>query len=342
MREWNRNFIFVFMLRLVTHIERLLWVHDCVIVPNLGGFVLQSIPAIYLQEEHVFRPMHKEILFNSTLTHQDGLLSESYMRTYGLDFRKANEMVGQDVDVLRHRLYENNRLDLGTIGTLSVGEEGQLIFSAIENHSLSVDAYGLPSFYFKPLTLLKQERQILFIPDHTLKKEKKDAIYIRINWGGVRVGATAAVVAAFVFLVSTPVKNVNPLMYTASFVPVELSVSKSENEVSAGVTDEKIIRFSGETVDTLSDVLEQEVRTVVPKTGKTYYIVIGSFPNETLSEKFMNQIDRGLSPNAGYVRKGDKVRVYSDKFDNREDAEAYLSQLRQTGKHSDAWLFISR
>ncbi|MDD4116457.1 MAG: SPOR domain-containing protein, partial [Massilibacteroides sp.] len=201
---------------------------------------------------------------------------------------------------------------------------------------------GLPFFYFKPLTLLKKERQILFIPDHTLKKEKKDAIYIRIIWGGVRVGVTAAVVAAFVFLVSTPVKNVNPLMYTASFVPVELSVSKLENEVSAGVTDEKIIRFSGETVDTLSDVLEQEVRTVVPKTGKTYYIVIGSFPNETLSEKFMNQIDRGLSPNAGYVRKGDKVRVYSDKFDNREDAEAYLSQLRQTGKHSDAWLFISR
>ena len=33
------------MLRIVTHIERLLLVHDCVIVPKFGGFVLQAVPA---------------------------------------------------------------------------------------------------------------------------------------------------------------------------------------------------------------------------------------------------------------------------------------------------------
>lgn len=48
------------MLRIVTHIERLLLVHDCVIVPKFGGFVLQAVPAMQHKEEHTFRPLRKE------------------------------------------------------------------------------------------------------------------------------------------------------------------------------------------------------------------------------------------------------------------------------------------
>ena len=65
------------MLRIITHIERLLLTHACVILPKFGGFVLQTLPATYQEEEHLFRPMRKEVMFNVTLQHTDGLLSES-------------------------------------------------------------------------------------------------------------------------------------------------------------------------------------------------------------------------------------------------------------------------
>jgi len=54
------------MLRIITHIERLLLTHDCVILPKFGGFVLQTLPATYQEEEHLFRPMRKEVMFNVT------------------------------------------------------------------------------------------------------------------------------------------------------------------------------------------------------------------------------------------------------------------------------------
>ena len=47
------------MLRIITHIERLLLTHDCVILPKFGGFVLQTLPATYQEEEHLFRSMRK-------------------------------------------------------------------------------------------------------------------------------------------------------------------------------------------------------------------------------------------------------------------------------------------
>lgn len=333
------------MQRIVAHIERLLLNHDCVIIPGLGGFVLQTVASVYSVEEHVFRPTHKDLLFNSKLKHQDGLLTESYMKMYSVDYRKAVEMVEQDVEVLLRRLNENNRLDLGSIGMLHVGHEGQFIFTS-DGSLQGGSAYGLPTFYFTPLSLLKKEQDELFIP-HKFGDKKKDTIYIRINRSFVRVSAAVAAVAAFVLLVSTPIKDVNPLVYTASFIPSEITAGKPAEQVAPEVNlDESVVESPVETpveTEITPEADLQPVATpVVTKTGKTYYAVIGSFPDEEAGNKFMDQIDKALYPKTGSVKKGNYVRVYSEKFDNREDAESYISTLRLTDKYKDAWLFISR
>ena len=117
------------MLRIITHIERLLLTHDCVILQKFGGFVLQIFPATYEEEEYSFRPMRKEVMFNVTLQHTDGLLSESYMQTYGVDYRKAQLMLEEDIEALNVSLEQDKRITLGRIGTFSIGEEGQTIFT---------------------------------------------------------------------------------------------------------------------------------------------------------------------------------------------------------------------
>lgn len=326
------------MQRIIAHIEHLLLSHDCVIIPAFGGFVLQAVPAVHSPEEHVFRPMCKDILFNSTLNHQDGLLAESYMKMYGVNYAKAVEMVEEDVEFLIRRLRETGQMDMGMIGTLSVEEENRLIFSSAKDNLLSVGAYGLPSFYFAPLSLLRKEQSELFIPIYNQEAKKKDAIYIRINRNVLRAGAAVAAVAAFVLLISTPIKDVNPSTYTASFIPTELSAPKvlpvTETEIAETASFETVIE--AETVST------PEPQPVVLRTGKTYYIVIGSFPNVESGNKFLSEVDRVSYPNVNLVEKGDKVRVYSNKFDNREEAESYLSVIRQTENYKDAWLFISR
>ena len=104
------------MLRLITHIERLLLAQDCVLVPGLGGFVLQVVNAAYNAEEEVFVPMQKEVVFNTTLQHNDGLLSESYMQTYGVDYREAQRMLEGDIEALKARLYADGEVSLGFLG----------------------------------------------------------------------------------------------------------------------------------------------------------------------------------------------------------------------------------
>ena len=55
------------MLEINHIIKELLQLHDCVIFPNLGGFVAQYSPANFDEKKSVFSPPHKQILFNKNL-----------------------------------------------------------------------------------------------------------------------------------------------------------------------------------------------------------------------------------------------------------------------------------
>ena len=217
------------MLRIITHIERLLLTHDCVILPKFGGFVLQILPATYEEEEHSFRPMRKEVMFNVTLQHTDGLLSESYMQTYGVDYRKAQLMLEEDIEALNVSLEQDKRITLGRIGTFSIGEEGQTIFTPGDSGVFNADSYGLSSFHFPVLRSLEEEREEVAL---LTGKKKKDVFYIPVSRKLIRVVAASAAAVALFFVVSTPVKEVNLSAYTASFVPTEMINYRFEEPIS--------------------------------------------------------------------------------------------------------------
>lgn len=331
------------MLRIVTHIERLLLVHDCVIVPKFGGFVLQTVPSSHGAEEHTFRPMTKEIVFNVTLQHTDGLLSESYMQMYDVDYRKAQQMLEQDVDELNTILQEKKKISLGIIGSFARGDEGQIIYSAAETELFNVSSYGLPMFHFPALETVSVEHEEA---EHRIGKKKKDTLYIPVNRKLIRVvGASVAAVALFL-LVSTPVKDVNPSAYTASFIPREMVSYSLAAEASVVETPEIVLLPEEEEVVDIQPVAV-EVKAVqkqeLPAAKvKMYHIVIASFPTEGQADEYLSTVDRTICSHVSKVARDGKYRIYADKFDNREQAEGYLATLRKTEKYKDSWLFISR
>ena len=247
------------MLRIVTHIERLLLVHDCVIVPKFGGFVLQAVPAMQHKEEHTFRPLRKEIGFNMTLQHNDGLLPESYMQMHEVSYRQAQLMLEEDVEDIKNILQQYGKLSLGVLGSFSIGEEGQMIFHPGETDLFSVGSYGLPVFHFPVLAPLEMEREeaVLLVS----QKEKKDTLYIPISRKLIRtVMASAAAVALFL-LVSTPVRDVNQEAYTASFVPTGMVVQKPV--LLEAVLPDSTVAEADTKQESSEEVIAREVKKVV-------------------------------------------------------------------------------
>lgn len=341
------------MLRIVTHIERLLLVHDCVIVPKFGGFVLQAVPAVQHMEEHTFCPLRKEIGFNMTLQHNDGLLPESYMQMYAVSYRQAGLMLEEDVEDMKSTLQQYGKLSLGVLGSFSIGEEGQMIFHPGETDLFSVGSYGLPVFHFPALAPIEVEREEVALL--TSKKARKDTLYIPISRKLLRTAASAAAVALFL-LVSTPVKDVNQEAYTASFVPTGMVVQKpvlSEVVLPGSIAAETNMKQEPSEEVMACEVKKAEPapvsekkapqsKPVVAQPKKMYHIVIASFPSESQADEFIAGVDRNECKHVSKVVRDGKYRIYADKFDNREAAESYMRTLRSNPKYKDAWLFISR
>lgn len=339
------------MLRIITHIERLLLVHDCVIVPKFGGFVLQTVSSVYNGADHLFNPQRKEIVFNITLQHNDGLLSESYMQMYDVNYRKAQLMLEEDVEDMKAALQEEKKLSLGVLGSFSLGMEGQVIFHPGNSDSFSIVSYGLAAFNFPQLKPVLAEREEVAL---LRGKKKKDILYIPVNRKFLRVAVASAAALALFLLISTPVKDVNQAAYTASFVPTEM-VTKSVPEVkveevvpAASVVEEAKVAEVKKNVAVPAAAPKVKKQEVVSKpvakipNPKMFHIVIASFPTAEQADKYMAGVDRKECKHVSKVARDGKYRIYADKFDNREQAEAYMATLRTNEKYKDAWLFISR
>ena len=111
------------MLELVRHIEYLLTEHDCVLVPGLGGFVLQYVPARFSEDRKSIQPPGKQITFNSSLSYNDGLLAQSLMRTLDIDYGKAVAMIEHWVDEIKRSFSEpGDSYAFGELGTFVLSD----------------------------------------------------------------------------------------------------------------------------------------------------------------------------------------------------------------------------
>lgn len=339
------------MIRIVAHIERLMATEDCVILPGLGGFVRQALPAAYDKKTHTFHPARVEWRFNASLRHPDGLLEESYRQTLQVDRVEAQAFMEEDLERLRSQLKEERQLSLGRIGRFSLGEEDQLLFSPGDSVWMNADLYGLKPFVLLPLS----EQAHPMRPIHSEEEPiaRKEIYYIPISRRLAQALVGAAAAMALFFLPSTPVVEVNPTSYTASFVPTEMIPSTTSSQEEIPSAEEN---WGADDVEELPELVAPALPAVQPAqpapvpireeqksvARKMYHLVIASFPTRAQADEFLATVDRSKHQQVDVIARGGKFRVYAERFDNRAEAEQSLVQLRQTERYKDAWLFISQ
>ena len=348
------------MLRIVEHIEKLLQEHDCVIVPEWGGFVVQTIPVRYQADTYLFEPSHKEIVFNETLQHNDGLLVESYMRSEQVDYKQARQLVAEDVSVLRQELQEKGVCSLGELGTISLGEEKQLIFEAADAEWLNQPMFGLASFVFEPLSVRFPASSA-----SEVKPKDKEVYYIPVSRRFLHAVVASVAVIVLLLSISTPVKDVNRAAYSASFVPTEIIPSSSWKvqeapAVTVPVQTEAVVEKKAEQpkgIVTEEKKAEKKAVAELPKVKeapkaevkenksvpqKYYYVVIASFPTASQADTYLKDVDRKLCRHSDVVLNSKKYRVYADRFTERKAAESFMENLRKDKRYKDAWLFVGK
>ena len=134
-------------MKIVQHIDELLFEHDCVILPDFGGFVGDYVAAKLNEETGVILPPSKYIIFNKHLVNNDGLLIHAVSKKENISYDKAAELLAGFVSKIKSELSETRRFEMGEIGYFYYDTSNKVCFKHYgKNYSL--DSFGLQEFIF--------------------------------------------------------------------------------------------------------------------------------------------------------------------------------------------------
>lgn len=312
------------MKRLVTHIEFLLHDHNCVIVPDLGGFVVNTTHS-YREGISLFHQPVCELVFNRELTYNDGLLAESYMKTYSLSFDSAMLTIEKEVSDIKQKLREQRFVELNKLGSITLFEDNRFIYKS--GDFVRPALFGLNIARLKPLIQL--QKPLGFSESKTeFSSDKSTEKYRSLRSASVAAAAAAAVILIMLFL---PMSDRNTshqsakISYETEWLHAKnnrLSEINTENSVT-----EKAIFPATETVQNIDN------------NSPRYYIIMGVFRGEVSASKLAETLKADGFSGTDFLERPDRIDVYAASFDNEPDAEEYLREVhKQYPKHSDAWI----
>lgn len=198
------------IVELAKHIETLLLENDCVIVPDFGGFIVHNVSARKDETEQTFLPPYRALGFNPQLNLNDGLLIQSYMYAYDVNYPQAQLLVEQAVNELKAQLAQDTYVELQGVGRLSYNIEDQFVFSPCEAGLCSPALYGFTPFRMnllpvEPAISIQPSAATVETPEEQQRKRNTLVLHINRRW----LNNAVAVVLALVmfYLLSAPVDN---------------------------------------------------------------------------------------------------------------------------------------
>ncbi len=143
-------------MELKRYITKLLQEHNCVIIPEFGGFIANYKSATIDHQSNRILPPSKSILFNAKLTTNDGLLGNSIVNQEKITYPEAIGFIAKEVDFWQKELNKGQRIDLGEIGFLFKDNE-RIVFEQSRELNLLLNAYGLGSVNFVDFSKKEKE-----------------------------------------------------------------------------------------------------------------------------------------------------------------------------------------
>ena len=142
------------------HIFELLKHNDCVIIPSLGGFVLNYQPAYINEINHTIYPPSKSISFNSKLINNDGLLANHLMNHEGIGYNEACVEILKFSRKTKLKLKRQESINFNNVGKLFENESGNIEFQPNSSFNFNSNSYGLTSFQISKLNNSSQKTNL--------------------------------------------------------------------------------------------------------------------------------------------------------------------------------------
>lgn len=290
-----------------SYISELLFEHDCVVIPNFGGFICNYRSADIHPVQNTISPPTKAVSFNRNLQSNDGLLVSHIAKMQGLSYDSALNSINSWVVASQNLLKRNEELVLSKIGRFTTDVEGNLQFFPAGDVNYLRTAYGLRTITVIPVT---RERQIEFT--------EKFVAETKVHSSPKRVWSIAASVLLIISLVALAElmwmgAEIKPLNlneagifgFLTSPAKPELKPIPVESEVIPVVEAPAAVTETSNSAVVAEGV--SEANTTNTTNAPTYYIIIGAFKQDKNIEAAREQLQQKYPDSVILVEKGTRL-----------------------------------
>jgi hypothetical protein len=349
------------------HIADLLYHHECVIVPGLGGFLKAYSPAMIHHLTHEFRPPSGNVAFNAGLSGNDGQLANHIVSVEKATYHDALFEIKSWVDECYKSLKNGDKVVVEGIGVLFMNSSRKIEFIPSADINFNADSYGLPVFFAKTAG-----KESFILPEiQPTKHTHSHSKYSRLVPETLKWAAVLGPFVAFVLWGSLNGNIINNYVhnYTGMYswvrstpgktVPVKAIISNTtvkENTVPgvvqspAGILTEQNISFDPGMIS-YAELAQHNiaikdpsvVAAVEPNTcEQDYFIIGGAFRDQNNALKLISTLQQQGYPAAVVDTTPSGLYVVSMKgFTDYYEAVNQLSEIKKAGFES-SWILKKR
>ena len=344
------------------HISRLLLEHNCVIVPDLGGFVTQYCPAHFDEVAGSFVAPSYQVGFNPLLQTDDGVLAHSFMMVNQTSYDEAVHDIRLCVHQLREALRTRKEVTLLNIGTFKQSASGVYDFTPLKEGIDTPALFALPPLSIKKLEKNEPETIVLPLPS------PKDGYTFHISKSMLRSVAAAAVAIVFYFVWAAPLnrhagiqtneaqmfEQITQILGKVSASPQQkteyLQQFVHQADENESISAEELMQgkpsqfppapVSTHETDAASSsqqpVVQQPVAQAQPS---EYSLVVASQVPMSGAEQLVEKLKKSGHLNARVLKRHKVVRVVVGDYPTYAEARKVLKQMRTTSKEfADSWV----
>ncbi|NJN78283.1 MAG: SPOR domain-containing protein [Saprospiraceae bacterium] len=354
-------------INIASHISELLYTHERVNVPGLGGFCTAYKEAS-IEKFGNITPPEKELSFDAAATFHDDVLIDSIVRKHNLTYAEAMKLVAEFVEKLKSDL-PKKAVVLSNVGRLYLDSRGEIILAPSSQNFLE-DAFGLPKIQKHPISRHQEKTSTVQTTQTAIvvAKPSKFRKFFSNIWSDPSLRTLLIIVAVFILIIPQLSRLANPeneridpsiieneidlIDKNSTFNPFEKTINNNEitpkntsetekvvpKEVKEEVTEEpaqKVNLQPERTVETPAKPVPATTTNPNPNT-KNYIIVIGNFSTQINANIAIKEVkDAGYK---AYSKKisSDKIRVGVEINCEANEIDAKLAQTQT--KYPGAWL----
>ena len=323
------------MTEFYTFLEHLLYEHECVIIPQFGGFVVNAQDFQFNAKEGKIYPKRKCVAFNEKLKTDDRFLTTEWAKKQSISQKEASIEITAISKELKSQISTQGYLTIGELGAFTLNSENRLSFSPNPDFNADLSVFGLFPVGLGQ-ALPKEKKPVLEVvpvaedlPSYTpepspIKVSRSTYVYALMAF---IIGGLGA------FFLTEPASNQSQ----SSLNPIKI-----EKKMAATVAVAAPAVPAPVQLDTVQkEVISAPVSVEAPGNQDVIYLVAASFQSLTQAEKGLKEFKSRGFDQAEIILKNEQTKFYRISLGTEHSMDAGYAKAMElkASKKVDIWVY---